>query len=141
MLYVRTHDADSLCISYFRAVQIVSFTAPWVRSKSFMAEHTEPVRLCFYSNTLVRTLSKVRIIIHVPSLPSDVLNWFIILPLSMAPEYQEAAESLSPLIPFYNVDCDEQGNKALCAAEDIKGFPTVKVSISANSCMSERMPN
>jgi hypothetical protein len=46
----------------------------------------------------------------------------------MAPEFQKAAESLSPLVPFYNVDCDEQENKALCAAEDIKGFPTVKVS-------------
>jgi hypothetical protein len=46
----------------------------------------------------------------------------------MAPEYQKAAESLSPLIPFYNVDCDEQENKPLCAAEDIKGFPTVKAS-------------
>lgn len=49
----------------------------------------------------------------------------------MAPEYQKAAESLSPLIPFYNVDCDEQENKALCAAEDIKGFPTVKVIATA----------
>jgi hypothetical protein len=48
--------------------------------------------------------------------------------ISMAPEFQKAAESLSPLIPFYNVDCDEAENKALCGAEDIKGFPTVKVS-------------
>ena len=53
----------------------------------------------------------------------------------MAPEFQKAAESLSPLIPFYNVDCDEQENKALCAAEDIKGFPTVKVSRSVNAAL------
>lgn len=54
----------------------------------------------------------------------------------MAPEYQKAAESLSPLIPFYNVDCDEAENKALCGAEDIKGFPTVKVSTITSGAIS-----
>jgi hypothetical protein len=55
--------------------------------------------------------------------------------ISMAPEFQKAAESLSPLIPFYNVDCDEAENKALCGAEDIKGFPTVKVSITISGAI------
>lgn len=44
----------------------------------------------------------------------------------MAPHYSKAAESLSPLIPFYNVNCDEQVNKPLCSKQGIKGFPTIK---------------
>lgn len=45
---------------------------------------------------------------------------------NLAPEFQSAASSLSPLIPFYAVDCDDAGNKALCGQYDIKGFPTIK---------------
>lgn len=44
----------------------------------------------------------------------------------MAPEYTSAAQSLSPLIPFYAVDCDASQNKGLCAEYRIEGFPTVK---------------
>jgi hypothetical protein len=35
----------------------------------------------------------------------------------MAPEYSKAAENLSPLIPFYAVDCDAELNKRLCAEQ------------------------
>ncbi|WVR05653.1 protein disulfide-isomerase domain [Kwoniella sp. DSM 27419] len=45
---------------------------------------------------------------------------------NLAPEYTSAASSLSPLIPFYAVDCDDQSNKPLCAEYGIKGFPTIK---------------
>ncbi|KAI5995655.1 thioredoxin-like protein [Pisolithus albus] len=43
------------------------------------------------------------------------------------PEYSKAAESLSPLVPFYAVDCDVDANKALCAQQEVQGFPTIKV--------------
>ena len=45
---------------------------------------------------------------------------------ALAPEYTSAAASLSPLIPFYAVDCDDAANKALCGQYEIKGFPTIK---------------
>ncbi|KAL7414129.1 thioredoxin-like protein [Mrakia frigida] len=45
---------------------------------------------------------------------------------NLAPEYAQAATSLSPIIPFYSVDCDEDANKPLCAKYDVKGFPTIK---------------
>lgn len=45
---------------------------------------------------------------------------------NLAPEYTAAASSLSPLIPFYAIDCDDAGNKQLCAEQQIKGFPTIK---------------
>jgi protein disulfide-isomerase A6 len=45
---------------------------------------------------------------------------------ALGPEYTAAAQSLAPLIPFYAVDCDEAGNKGLCAEYGIKGFPTIK---------------
>ncbi|KAI6023315.1 thioredoxin-like protein [Pisolithus marmoratus] len=45
----------------------------------------------------------------------------------MAPEYSKAAGSLNPLVPFYAVDCDVDTNKALCAQQEVQGFPTVKV--------------
>ena len=45
---------------------------------------------------------------------------------ALGPEYTAAAQSLSPLIPFYAVDCDEAGNKRLCAEYQIQGFPTIK---------------
>lgn len=45
----------------------------------------------------------------------------------MVPEYSKAAGSLSPLVPFYAVDCDADTNKALCAQQEVQGFPTVKV--------------
>lgn len=36
---------------------------------------------------------------------------------SMTPEYSKAAKSLSPLVPFYAVDCDDAKNKPLCGAQ------------------------
>lgn len=45
---------------------------------------------------------------------------------ALGPEYTAAASSLSPLIPFYAVDCDEAVNKPLCGEYQIKGFPTIK---------------
>ncbi|KAJ9092944.1 hypothetical protein QFC19_008542 [Naganishia cerealis] len=34
--------------------------------------------------------------------------------------------TLSPLVPFYNVDCDEEVNKRFCASEGVQGYPTIK---------------
>lgn len=45
---------------------------------------------------------------------------------NLGPEYTAAAQSLSPLIPFYAIDCDASVNKPLCAEHQIKGFPTIK---------------
>ncbi|KAF8141448.1 thioredoxin-like protein [Boletus edulis] len=45
----------------------------------------------------------------------------------MAPEYSKASGNLSPMVPFYAVDCDAEANKPLCASQEIQGFPTVKV--------------
>lgn len=45
---------------------------------------------------------------------------------SLAPEFQQAASSLDPLIPFYSVNCDDDQNKPLCAQYEVKGFPTIK---------------
>ncbi|KAG1788443.1 thioredoxin-like protein [Suillus plorans] len=47
----------------------------------------------------------------------------------MAPEYSKAAQNLSPLIPFYAVDCDAELNKWLCAEQGVQleGVPTLKV--------------
>jgi len=44
----------------------------------------------------------------------------------LTPEYTKAAQSLSPLVDFYAVDCDADENKRLCAEQGIKGFPTIK---------------
>lgn len=45
---------------------------------------------------------------------------------NLGPEFTAAAQSLSPLIPFYSVDCDEDKNRALCAQYGVQGFPTIK---------------
>lgn len=45
----------------------------------------------------------------------------------MAPEYSKAATALTPLIPVYAVDCDDEKNKRLCAEQGVQGFPTVKL--------------
>jgi len=44
---------------------------------------------------------------------------------AMVPEYSKAALGLYPLIPTYAIDCDE--NRSLCAEQEVKGFPTVKL--------------
>ena len=45
---------------------------------------------------------------------------------NLGPEYTAAAQSLSPLIPFYAVDCDDSANRGLCAEYNVQGFPTIK---------------
>ncbi|KDQ19485.1 hypothetical protein BOTBODRAFT_126348 [Botryobasidium botryosum FD-172 SS1] len=45
---------------------------------------------------------------------------------NLAPEYIRAAESMSPLVAFYAVDCDDEANKRLCGEQGIQGFPTIK---------------
>lgn len=45
---------------------------------------------------------------------------------NLGPEFTAAAQSLTPLIPFYAVDCDDSSNKGLCAEYGIQGFPTIK---------------
>jgi thiol-disulfide isomerase/thioredoxin len=45
---------------------------------------------------------------------------------SLGPEFTAAAQSLTPLIPFYAVDCDDSKNKGLCAEYGVQGFPTIK---------------
>lgn len=45
---------------------------------------------------------------------------------NLGPEYTAAAQSLTPLIPFYAVDCDDAANKPLCAEYQVQGFPTIK---------------
>jgi len=44
----------------------------------------------------------------------------------LTPEFTMAAQSLSPLVDFYAVDCDADENKRLCAEQGIKGYPTIK---------------
>lgn len=56
----------------------------------------------------------------------------------VAPAWSRAAETLSPLIPFYNIDCDEERNKQFCASEGVKGYPTIKVRIIISSDASAR---
>jgi thiol-disulfide isomerase/thioredoxin len=53
---------------------------------------------------------------------------------NLAPEYAIAAKSLSPFIPFYAVDCDEQANKQLCAKYEVKGYVPIIFS-SVLNCM------
>ncbi|WWC87965.1 protein disulfide-isomerase domain [Kwoniella dendrophila CBS 6074] len=45
---------------------------------------------------------------------------------NLGPEFTSAASSLSPLIPFYAIDCDDSKNKGLCGEYQIQGFPTIK---------------
>ncbi|KDN48856.1 thioredoxin-domain-containing protein, partial [Tilletiaria anomala UBC 951] len=45
----------------------------------------------------------------------------------LAPEYERAAESLSGVVKFANIDCDEERNKPTCGKYGIQGFPTIKM--------------
>eukprot|EP00873_Tetraselmis_striata_P018593 jgi/Tetstr1/438857/TSEL_027366.t1 len=44
----------------------------------------------------------------------------------LAPEWKKAAKELEGTARLGAVDCDEDGNKALCSKYDVKGFPTIK---------------
>ena len=129
-------------VSMALSQQIVAFTAPWVSIIRLLREVPFNMLINHRSHvSLKRNLSAViaeskpPILIPIPQKvfrDTDFEIDMLFANISMAPEFQKAAESLSPLIPFYNVDCDEAENKALCGAEDIKGFPTVKVSITTS---------
>ncbi len=54
---------------------------------------------------------------------------------TLVPEYSTASDSLSPMIPFYAVDCDADENKGICAKEGVKGFPTIKVRFRSCFCI------
>jgi len=45
----------------------------------------------------------------------------------MVPEFSKAARGLNPLIGTYAIDCDDEKNKQLCAQQEVKGFPTIKL--------------
>jgi len=45
---------------------------------------------------------------------------------TLGPEFSAAAASLSPLIPFYAIDCDAAANKPFCGEQGVQGFPTIK---------------
>jgi len=45
---------------------------------------------------------------------------------NLTPEFTRAAQSLSPLVDFYAIDCDASENKQICAEQGIQGFPTIK---------------
>ena len=45
----------------------------------------------------------------------------------LVPEYERAAETLSGVIKFANVDCDAEKNKQTCAQYGVQGFPTIKM--------------
>ncbi|KXS20406.1 hypothetical protein M427DRAFT_66424 [Gonapodya prolifera JEL478] len=45
----------------------------------------------------------------------------------LVPEYKKAAKSLKGLVKVVAIDCDDDAQKPLCGAQQIKGFPTIKV--------------
>lgn len=45
----------------------------------------------------------------------------------LKPDYEKAAKSLKGLAKVAAVNCDEEGNKNLCAQQGIQGFPTLKI--------------
>lgn len=59
----------------------------------------------------------------------------------MTPEFSKAAKSLAPLIPFYAVDCDDDGNKALCAEQVRQGVSTVEDNLNWRFIGRTRIPN
>ncbi|CAI2172969.1 18254_t:CDS:2 [Funneliformis geosporum] len=46
---------------------------------------------------------------------------------NLAPEYKKVAENLKGLVKVAAVDCDDQSNRNVCGAYDVKGFPTIKL--------------
>ncbi|CAG8746836.1 10116_t:CDS:2 [Gigaspora margarita] len=46
---------------------------------------------------------------------------------NLAPEYKKAAENLKGLVKVAAIDCDDEANRRLCGAYDVKGFPTIKL--------------
>ncbi|CAG8444803.1 380_t:CDS:2 [Diversispora eburnea] len=54
-----------------------------------------------------------------------------------SPEYKKAAENLKGLVKVGAVDCNDQMNKNVCNAYQIKGFPTIKLFPSKLSPVSQ----
>ncbi|CAG8467303.1 9148_t:CDS:2 [Funneliformis mosseae] len=46
---------------------------------------------------------------------------------NLAPEYKKVAENLKGLVKVAAIDCDDQSNRNICGAYDVKGFPTIKL--------------
>ena len=46
---------------------------------------------------------------------------------NLKPKYEKAAKSLKDLAQVAAVNCDEEGNKPLCSAQGVQGFPTLKI--------------
>ncbi|GAO13624.1 uncharacterized protein UV8b_01757 [Ustilaginoidea virens] len=46
---------------------------------------------------------------------------------NLKPAYENAAKKLDGLAKVAAVDCDDDANKQLCGAMDVKGFPTLKI--------------
>ncbi|PTB67675.1 thioredoxin-domain-containing protein [Trichoderma citrinoviride] len=46
---------------------------------------------------------------------------------NLKPAYEKAARNLDGLAKVAAVDCDDDANKALCGAQGVKGFPTLKI--------------
>ncbi|KAI9815656.1 MAG: hypothetical protein M1826_001965 [Phylliscum demangeonii] len=46
---------------------------------------------------------------------------------SLKPAYEKAAKSLAGLAKVAAIDCDDEGNKALCGIMGVQGFPTLKI--------------
>ena len=71
--------------------------------------------------------------LYVPSPgPSSIQN-LVLLPQhckQMAPEYSKAAGNLSPLVPFYAVDCDADSNRQLCASQVSKRACVMKRTLT-----------
>lgn len=49
------------------------------------------------------------------------MNFFDFFYCSLAPEYKKAAENLKGLVKVAAVDCDDQSNRNVCSAYDVKG--------------------
>ncbi|KAJ1924462.1 hypothetical protein IWQ60_005177 [Tieghemiomyces parasiticus] len=45
----------------------------------------------------------------------------------LAPDFNKVAKAVQGIAKVAAIDCDEEANKALCAAYEIKGFPTLKL--------------
>ncbi|KAG9299478.1 hypothetical protein G9A89_009431 [Geosiphon pyriformis] len=45
----------------------------------------------------------------------------------LVPEYKKVAENLKGLAKVVAIDCDDDSNGALCAAYNVKGYPTIKL--------------
>ena len=47
--------------------------------------------------------------------------------VKLKPEYKKAAEGMHGIVKFGAINCDLNENKSLCAAENIPGYPTIKI--------------